>query len=70
MGIYFTQDAWEDYLYWQGQDKKTLKRINKIIKAVFYFLHWLIKQNIKCLELMATNNKLTGISYTICEFSV
>ncbi|HFI0158645.1 TPA: Txe/YoeB family addiction module toxin [Streptococcus suis] len=32
MGIHFTEDAWEDYLYWQGQDKKTLKRINKIIK--------------------------------------
>ena len=25
-------EAWEDYLYWQGQDKKTLKRINKLIK--------------------------------------
>ena len=24
-------DAWDDYLYWQGQDKKTLKRINKLI---------------------------------------
>jgi len=23
--------AWEDYLYWQGQDRKTLKRINKLI---------------------------------------
>jgi len=23
--------AWEDYLYWQTQDKKTLKRINKLI---------------------------------------
>ncbi|HFI0150834.1 TPA: Txe/YoeB family addiction module toxin [Streptococcus suis] len=32
MGIHFTDDAWEDYLYWQCQDKKTLKRINKIIK--------------------------------------
>ncbi|AZR98527.1 toxin YoeB [Streptococcus suis] len=32
MGIHFTEDAWEDYLNWQGQDKKTLKRINKIIK--------------------------------------
>ncbi|HHT7785492.1 TPA: Txe/YoeB family addiction module toxin [Streptococcus suis] len=32
MGIHFTEDAWKDYLYWQGQDKKTLKRINKIIK--------------------------------------
>lgn len=24
--------AWEDYLYWQSQDKKTLKRINQLIK--------------------------------------
>ncbi|HEM3182576.1 TPA: Txe/YoeB family addiction module toxin [Streptococcus suis] len=32
MRIHFTEGAWEDYLYWQGQDKKTLKRINKIIK--------------------------------------
>lgn len=27
----WTDDAWYDYLYWQGQDKKTLKRINKLI---------------------------------------
>jgi toxin YoeB len=27
----WTQEAWSDYLYWQGQDKKTLKRINKLI---------------------------------------
>ena len=24
--------AWEDYLYWQSQDKKTLKRINQLLK--------------------------------------
>ena len=24
--------AWDDYLYWQAQDKKTLKRINQLIK--------------------------------------
>ena len=23
--------AWEDYLYWQSQDKKTLRRINKLL---------------------------------------
>ena len=28
----WTQAAWEDYEYWQGQDKKTLKRINALIK--------------------------------------
>ena len=27
----WTDDAWVDYVYWQGQDKKTLKRINKLI---------------------------------------
>lgn len=30
----WTDDAWEDYLYWQTQDKKTLKRINKLINDV------------------------------------
>lgn len=25
-------EAWEDYLYWQSQDKKTLKRINELMK--------------------------------------
>ncbi len=28
----WTNVAWSDYLYWQGQDKKTLKRINPLIK--------------------------------------
>lgn len=27
----WTAEAWSDYVYWQGQDKKTLKRINKLI---------------------------------------
>ena len=26
--------AWEDYLYWQTQDKKILKRINQLIKDI------------------------------------
>ena len=30
--ISWTQTAWADYIYWQGQDKKTLKRINALIK--------------------------------------
>ncbi len=29
----WTDEAWESYVYWQTQDKKTLKRINKLIKA-------------------------------------
>ena len=28
----WTLVAWDDYTYWQGQDKKTLKRINSLIK--------------------------------------
>ncbi len=32
MMINFTPNAWDDYLYWQSQDKKTLKRINKLIE--------------------------------------
>ena len=30
----WTKEAWSDYTYWQGQDKKTLKRINKLITDV------------------------------------
>ena len=30
----WTDEAWSDYLYWQTQDKKTLKRINKLITDV------------------------------------
>ncbi len=26
--------AWEDYLYWQSQDKKTLRRINTILRDI------------------------------------
>ena len=28
----WSDDAWDDYLYWQSQDKKTLKKINDLIK--------------------------------------
>lgn len=30
----WTDEAWGYYVYWQGQDKKTLKRINKLITDV------------------------------------
>lgn len=32
--IVFTELAWEDYLYWQTQDKKTLKRINMLLQDI------------------------------------
>ena len=28
----WTDEAWADYVYWQSQDRKTLKRINKLIE--------------------------------------
>ena len=28
----WTDDAWDDYLYWQSQDRRTLKRINTLIR--------------------------------------
>jgi len=32
MKVLFLPQAWEDYLYWQGQDRKTLKRLNRLIE--------------------------------------
>jgi toxin YoeB len=30
--IAFTDDAWDDYLYWHSQDKVVFKRVNALIK--------------------------------------
>ena len=32
--ITFSEDAWDEYLYWQIQDKKTLKKINELLKEI------------------------------------
>lgn len=32
MKLIFSENAWEDTLYWQKTDKKVLNRINKLIK--------------------------------------
>jgi len=34
MNKLWQDDAWEDYLYWQTQDKKTLRRINKLLQDI------------------------------------
>ena len=34
MNYDFTQQAWEDYLYWQDTDRKKLKRINALMKDI------------------------------------
>lgn len=34
MLLIWDQSAWDDYLWWQTQDRKTLKRINVLIKDI------------------------------------
>ena len=34
MGLLWEDRAWDDYLSWQAQDKKILKRINALIKDI------------------------------------
>ena len=33
--IIFAGRAWEDYLFWQETDKKTIKRINLLLRDIF-----------------------------------
>ena len=30
----FSDQAWEDYVFWQSEDRKTLKRINQLLKDI------------------------------------
>jgi toxin YoeB len=32
--LIFSDNAWEDYLYWQKADRKILRRINKLIREI------------------------------------
>lgn len=34
MKLVFADEAWDDYLYWQKQDRKMVERINKLIAEV------------------------------------
>ena len=34
MNKVFTQNGWEDYFYWETEDKKTLKKINALIEDI------------------------------------
>lgn len=34
INLTFLPEAWDDYVFWQGQDKKILKRINLLIKDI------------------------------------
>jgi toxin YoeB len=34
MKLIFANEAWDDYLFWQQQDRKMVERINKLIKEI------------------------------------
>ncbi|MCC8080770.1 MAG: Txe/YoeB family addiction module toxin [Lachnospiraceae bacterium] len=34
MNKLWSDRAWDDYLYWQTQDKKTLKKVNDLVKDI------------------------------------
>ena len=34
MNVIFTDTGWTQYTEWQGQDKKTIKRINQLLKSI------------------------------------
>ena len=34
MNKVFTDNGWADYVYWQTEDRKTLKKINNLIKDI------------------------------------
>ena len=34
MNIFWKEKAWLEYLYWQTQDKKTLRKINNLLKDI------------------------------------
>ena len=38
MNKVFTQNGWEDYVYWETEDKKTLKKINALIEDILLSL--------------------------------
>ena len=35
MNKVFTDNGWKDYIYWQTEDKKTLKKINQLIEDIY-----------------------------------
>jgi len=36
VNLVFSDDAWEEYLYWQETDPQTLKRIHQLIKEIMH----------------------------------
>ncbi len=34
MKIIFSKNSWEDYIFWQSQDRKILRKVNELIKEI------------------------------------
>jgi len=34
MSKLWQEEAWDDYIYWQSQDKRTIKKINKLLQDI------------------------------------
>lgn len=73
MKILWDERAWEEYLEWQAQDKKTLKRINMLIKDIQRECYWhIVKQNLvksKNLSRNSSNcNKNRGYTFEYILF--
>ena len=32
--FHFTEEGMEDYIYWQDQDRKTLRKINSLLRSI------------------------------------
>ena len=39
MTLVFSEQAWEDYLYWQKTDRKLVQRINALVKEITRIPH-------------------------------
>lgn len=57
MKIVFAEEGWDEYLYWQGQDQRTLKRINRLLQSVVREGAW-NGNHVPFVLCMAENKKL------------
>ena len=40
MNKVFTDNGWADYVYWETEDRKTLKKINALIEDIWKYRNW------------------------------
>lgn len=46
MNKIFTKNGWIDYLYWENEDRKTLKKINALIKDIEMEMRVYVSRNL------------------------